>query len=146
MKIERMEVVGINVTDLDAARSRFSELLGVDFTPFTFGEDVPVERFETDVADAATASFAGTRIAIDPTGYLELVEVPAGSEGFRNMHFKVTDLDEAKAELRAKGIRMVVDHKVGGLREAIFHPDDLHGIRLCLIEYDAPSMIEALLQ
>jgi hypothetical protein len=73
--------------------------------------------------------------------------VSAGTvEGFRNMHFKVTDLDAAKAELRGKGVRMVVDHRVGALREAIFHPDDLHGVRLCLIEYDAPSMIEALLQ
>lgn len=146
MKIERMEVVGINVTDLDAAMSTFTDLLGIEFRPFVFGQDVSVESYESDVPDAATAGFAGTRIAIDPTGYLELVEVAGGAEGFRNMHLKVADLDAAKAELRAKGIRMVVDHRAGGLREAIFHPDDLHGVRLCLIEYEAPSMIEALLE
>lgn len=148
MKVERMEVVGVNVKDLDKAMKLFSEILEIDFRAFRFGQDVKVESAATDAADAATLDFSGTRIAIDRTGYLELIQsTPATeTEGFRNMHFKVSNLEEAKAELKAKGIRLIADTKVGGLKEAIFHPDDLHGVRLCLIEYTAPSMIEALMQ
>lgn len=148
MKIERMEVVGVNVRDLQKATRLFSEILEVEFTDFAFGVDVDVESRPVDAKDAKSLSFEGSRIAIDKAGFLELIQTDpaAEEEGFRNIHFKVPSLDEAKAELRSKGIRMIADTTVGNLREAIFHPDDLHGIRLCLIEYDAPSMIEALMQ
>ena len=148
MKIERMEVVGINVKNLDQAIKVFSDILEVEFSDFRFGKDIQVQSLASDAADSATLSFDGTRIAIDPKGYLELIEsTPATEqEGLRNVHFKVANLDDAKAEMKRKGIRMIADTRVGGLKEAIFHPDDLFGIRLCLIEYDAPSMIEALRQ
>jgi|SRR5690554_713031 len=148
MKVERMEVVGVNVKSLDMAMKLFSEILEIEFVDFRFGQDVKVQSGSTDVADAATLDLNGTRIAIDPTGYLELIETTPAMEheGFRNMHFKVPDLEAAKAELKGKGIRLIADTKVGGLKEAIFHPDDLHGVRLCLIEYTAPSMIEALME
>lgn len=148
MQIERMEVVGINVQNLEKAMKVFSDILGISFRPFRFGVDVKVEAGPIDAADASTLSFAGSRIAIDPTGYLELIEATPAveTEGLRNVHFKVTDLEAAKVEMKAKGIRLVANTTVGGLKEAIFHPDDLHGLRLCLIEYTAPTMIEALLQ
>jgi hypothetical protein len=148
MKIEKMEVVGVNVKNLDLAMKFFSEVLEVEFKDFRFGQDVKVEAAPIEAADTSTLSFDGTRIAIDPKGYLELIQgnPPAEQEGLRNVHFKVPNLDEAKAEMKRKGVRLVADTKVGGLREAIFHPDDVYGIRLCLIEYDAPTMIEALLR
>lgn len=148
MKVERMEVVGVNVKNLDQAMKVFSEILEVEFVDFRFGQDVKVQSAPTDAADVKTLSFKGTRIAIDPKGYMELIETTPATEneGFRNIHFKVPDIEEAKAELKRKGIRVIADTKVGGLKEVIFNPDDLHGIRLCLTEYDAPSMIEALMQ
>lgn len=148
MKVERMEVIGVNVKDLDKAMQFFSEVLGIQFRHFKFGQDVKVEASPVDAADSKTLSFDGTRIAIDPTGYLELIQAnpPTAQEGLRNMHFKVSDMDEAKAEMQRRGVRVVADTVVGGLREVILHPDDVFGIRLCLTEYDAPTMIDALLQ
>lgn len=140
MKVERMEVVGINVKNLDQAMKLFSEILEVEFSDFRFGQDIRVQSATMEAADAATLSFSGTRIAIDPKGYFELIETAPATEreGLRNVRFKVPNLEEAKVEMKRKGIRLIADTKVGGLKEAIFHPDDLHGIRLCLIEYDAP--------
>ena len=147
MKIERMEVVGVNVTSLAKAVQFFSEVLEVEFQDFRLGGDIAVESRPVEYADTnAVTSSGSTRIAIDPKGYLELIEVPDGDEGLRNVHFKVADLEEAKAEMKRKGVRLVAEHKVGGVKEAIFHPDDVFGIRLCLIEYQAPSMIAALLE
>lgn len=147
MKIERMEVVGINVNSLAKAVQFFADVLETDFHDFRLGGDIAVESRPVEHADTkAVTSSGSTRVAIDDKGYLELIEVPDGEEGLRNVHFKVPDLEEAKAEMKRKGVRLVAEHKVGGLKEAIFHPDDVFGIRLCLIEYQAPSMIAALLE
>lgn len=148
MKIEKLEVIGVNVRDLKKATKVFSDILDVEFVDFEFGVDVKVESKPADAADATGLSFKGSRIAIDPKGYLELIETSPATEneGLRNIHFKVTDLEAAKAEMRSKGIRMIANYKVGGLEEAIYSPEDLHGIRLCLIQYDAPTMIQALMQ
>ena len=93
----------------------------------------------------STAELAKIRIAMDTKGYLELVEYtpPVQKEGLRNIHFKVRDIEKAKAEMKKKGLRLMVDARVGGLKEAIYHPDDMFGVRFCLVEYDAPTMVEA---
>ena len=146
MKIEKMEVVGIDVHDVEKAARLFEDLLGIKFRHCRFGVDVVPKSSATQAADPAAPDINSIRLAIDTTGYLELVETRSTSarEGFRNVHFKVTDIEEAKSELKAKGIRLIADSQIGGLREAIFHPDDLHGIRLCLVQYDAASMIDAI--
>lgn len=148
MKIERMEVVGIDVHDIQKAARLFEDVLGIKFRHCRFGIDVMPESSATEAADPAAPDIKNIRLAIDPTGYLELIQTNSASarEGFRNLHFKVTDLEEAKAEMKAKGIRLIADSHIGGLREAIFHPEDLHGIRLCLVQYDANSMIDAIYQ
>ena len=148
MKVERIEVLGINVTDLQKATALFSKLFGIEFRSFDFGREVKVHAMPVDAPDVAPLNQATTRIAIDPTGFLELIQTsPAlGPDGFRNIHFKVDDIEAAKAEMRSHGIRLITDIRVGNLREAIFHPDDLFGIRVCLIQYDAPSMVEAVLE
>jgi len=148
MKIEKMEVVGIDVQDIEKAARLFEDLLGIKFRHCRFGVDVKPRSAETQAPDPAAPDLNSIRLAIDPTGYLELVQTGAAStrEGFRNVHFKVTDIEEAKAEMKQKGIRLIADSHIGGLREAIFHPDDLHGVRLCLVQYDAPSMIDAIYQ
>jgi hypothetical protein len=33
----------------------------------------------------------------------------------------------------------------GKLKEAIFHPEDLHGVRLVLVEYETRTVMEAIL-
>ena len=148
MKIERMEVVGIDVQNVEEAARLFEDLLGVKFRHCRFGIDVKPESGATQAEDPAAPDMNGIRLAIDPTGFLELVQTSSASarEGFRNLHFKVTDIEEAKAELKAKGIRLIADSRIGGLREAVFHPEDLHGVRLCLVQYDAASMIDAIYQ
>ena len=77
---------------------------------------------------------------------MELIQTspPVDDEGMRNIHFKVSDIDAAVAHLRSQGFRVVANMRIGGLREAVFDSSQLHGMRMCLVEYDAPSMIEAM--
>ena len=60
-----------------------------------------------------------------------------GSHGVRGVGYDV-------AHLRSQGFRVVANMRIGGLREAVFDSSQLHGMRMCLVEYDAPSMIEAM--
>ena len=140
MEIEKMDNVCISVNNLEEAIKLYSSLLDTKFIIL----DTKVEKNVSKHGNSA-AELARIRIAMDTKGYLELVEYtpPVQKEGLRNIHFKVRDLEKAKAEMKKKGLRLMVDARVGGLKEAIFHPDDMFGVRFCLVEYDAPTMVEA---
>jgi len=88
-----------------------------------------------------------SRDAMSPIG-LEVLQTipPVEREGVRAIAFKVSNLGEAKEEMKKKGVRHIKDIKIGGFREAVFHPDDVHGIRLCLYQYQAPTIVDAYLE
>ena len=149
MNIEKIEPVAVNVKNLDEAVKLFSDILGTTFVDLS---DVKVEKTVTEHAlpfeKVKSGKGGNMRIAIDRTGFLALVESdpPMEKEGLRSIHFKVPDIEQAKAELKQKGIRLTADVKVGGMKEAIFSADDVHGVRLILNEYEAPTMVDAFLE
>ena len=146
MKIERLELANVDVKNLDEAVKRFSDILGLTFVnaPIVKGE----EKTITEHADRAFEKTKLKKVAMDRRGFLALIESdpPVEKEGLRNIHFKVPNLEEAKAEMKRKGVRLLTEFKAGRLKNAIFHPDDVHGIRLCLHEYEAPTPVDAMLQ
>lgn len=152
MDIERMEVQGINVKNLDEAMRFFSDLLGIEFVTWWEKIDRGVIKREVSYTEHADPNArAGTRkikAAMDRTGFLELIETepPTEKEGLNNIHFKVPDIEVAKAEMLKKGIRLVGDVHIGGMKEAIFLSDDLYNATICLVEYTAPSLADALLE
>ena len=142
MKIERLDRVAINVRSIEETQKFFSDLLGTKF------EMSPLETLEKEEHVVSTSDgtvFKG--IAFSPIG-LELIETspPCKEEGLRSFHLKVSDIEEAKAEMKRKGVRLVAEFRHGGLKEAIFSREDLHGVRLVLVEYDAPNVISAIRQ
>lgn len=146
MQIDRMELVGLMVQDLDGAVETFTRAFGLQFREFTVNETLMFELLDTAQTDEVGLG-PGARIAMDTSNVIELIQAPTREvpEGFRNIHFKVQDIDSAAQEMRDKGFQMVSSVRAGGMREVIFEATGLHGMRLCLTEYDAPSMIEAML-
>jgi catechol 2,3-dioxygenase-like lactoylglutathione lyase family enzyme len=142
-RLEGMQLLGVVVNDLDAAVARYGELFGLDFVVFTAGVDYEVTSRPTGVRDPHPLA-ANSRIALDTSGTLELIEIPGADEGFRNIHFRVTDAKAAVAVLEGRGLRVVRDMRIGLAREVIFDSLELNGIRLCLLEYDGNSLAEAL--
>ncbi|WP_345426920.1 VOC family protein [Pseudonocardia xishanensis] len=138
MKMTRMEFVGVVVDDLEVGMQRFSEVFGTDFEILDMA-DLDIETEEGVVVDAR-APQSNMRVALDSSGIFELVEVAGMEEGFRNIHFRVDDMDEAIAHLSSRGMRLVRHFVVGGMREAIFAAEDLYGIRVCLLEYAGDSL------
>lgn len=144
MNVEKIDRVAIHVNNLDEAMRMFSDLLGIEFDVVP-REGIKRTKTITEHADRAFEE-AKNKIALSPVG-LELVESAAvKQEGLRSFHLKVSDIEAAKAEMKAKGIRLVADMAAGGLKEAIYSPEDLHGVRLVLVEYDAPTALKAIMQ
>lgn len=146
LKVEKMEVIGLNVRDIDAAIALFSELLDTEFLRFEFDGSVEVQRLAADGSDGQELSATSTVMAMDRKGYLELIQTnpPTNIEGFRNIHFKVQDIDQAVTQMRHNGFKIIANMRIGGLREAILDSTQAFGMRMCLVQYSGPSMIESM--
>lgn len=129
MKIKRIEHVGVLVKDVEASRRLWEGCFGI---PLSGVED----------------SIAGThRLALFPIGesMVELIAgitpdskqarlVAEGKGGINHLCFEVEDIDEALAELKAKGIPLLDQvPRIGhaGCRIAFLDPA---GTENCLIE------------
>jgi methylmalonyl-CoA/ethylmalonyl-CoA epimerase len=128
MKIEKIDHVAILVKDLNKAEKFFSDL------------------FETRFSSLGEVKEVDARSMMEPFG-IEIIEplTPDGptaknlerrGEGLTLISLKVPNLDEAMAEMKAKGIRLVAERHED-VRLAIYHPKDLCGVMIELIEYDA---------
>ncbi|PBI89447.1 hypothetical protein BKP42_58600 [Rhodococcus erythropolis] len=145
MKMERMELVGLEVSDLDTAIDKFGDLLGVEFLRVEFDGRVDIEEFPAD--EPPQAKTTRKSMAMDREGYLELLQShpPTTHERVRNIHFKVDDIESSIIEMRNKGYRLVSNIRIGRMREAVWGAREAHGLRMCMVQYDGPSMIEAML-
>jgi hypothetical protein len=103
-----------------------------------------LDRIITEHADRAYKEIKITKVALDRTGFLELLEStpPVEKEGLDNIHLKVPNLEQAKAEMKREGIRLIEEITGPHFKEAVFHSDDLCGVTLCLVEYDAHDMLD----
>lgn len=146
MKIEKLDRVALHVKNLEKAEALFSDLFGIEFkrAPIPKAKVYPTEYGESVHRESETCY---TGVSLSSAG-LELIETdpPCEEEGVRSFHFKVSDLEEAKAEMEAKGMRLVSEIVFGGLKEAVYSPEDMHGARILLVEYDAPDSISAILE
>ena len=137
MLFESIDRVVIAVKDLDKSLKFFKDLLDVDF-------DVVGSHEELKITGAYGAS--GLEL-IEPygkdSGLLKYLE--AKGEGVMAIVLKVKDMDSAVAHLEKKGLKKIMDIKVGTMREVGFNPRESHGFQIILAEYPAkhPATIAA---
>jgi len=129
MKVEKIDHVAINVKDLKKAAQFFTDLLGTEFSS-------PAVFKELDLTSL-----------IEPLG-IELVEplTPDGptartieqrGEGLSLISLKVTNVEEAMAEMKSRGVRLVTLIDRPKMKAAIYHPKDTFGVMIELIEYQS---------
>ena len=140
----KFDRVTFNVKNLEEAKKFFAELFDTTF------EDMPEELEKGDLKFEITPapdSFVKFRFAISPIG-IELFEPypTVEQEGVRNVTWRVDNMEEAKEEMKKRGIRHVFDLKCGGMKESVYSADDVHGVRTVLNEYKGDSMVKAMLQ
>jgi methylmalonyl-CoA/ethylmalonyl-CoA epimerase len=130
MKINRIAHLGIAVKDLDAALGLFTGALPLDLVH--------------------TEDYQGMKIGFISVGdsSIELLQDVSGSssirkfldnngEGIHHIAFEVDDIEQAVAELKKKGIRLI-DEKpragAHGMSVAFMHPKATHGVLMELVQ------------
>jgi methylmalonyl-CoA/ethylmalonyl-CoA epimerase len=135
MKILKIDHVGVAVKDADAALKLFEGLLGLKVqgsetvseqkvrTVFLHVGETEVELLEATAPDSPIAGFLEKR-----------------GEGLQHIAFRVENIEEAMAELEAKGVTLI-DRKprigAGGKKIAFLHPRDTLGVLVELSEHIA---------
>jgi methylmalonyl-CoA/ethylmalonyl-CoA epimerase len=134
MKILKIDHLGIAVKSIEGGKEFWTDVMGLDF-----------EGTETVEAQKVTTAFL-------PVGEseVELLEstAPDGpiakylekkGEGVQHVAFRVENIEEALAELKEKGVRLI-DEKprggAGGAKIAFLHPKATNGVLVELCQRD----------
>lgn len=142
-----METLGVNVRDVRKTAAFFADLFDLNFGEFDFGGNAQARTSHQAEHDPSRLGAQAFRVAMDHGGFFEFLETAQSKEGegFRNIHFKVADMNVAKREMEKRGIKLLAEHHIGGVWETVYNPAELFGIRLCFVQYNGPSMIHAVL-
>jgi methylmalonyl-CoA/ethylmalonyl-CoA epimerase len=134
MKVLKVDHIGIAVNSIDEAKKLYCDLLGLDHagnetvaeqkvtTAFFPVGDTEVELLESTAPDGPVAKY------IEKKG-----------EGVQHIAFRVDNIEEALAELKAKGVKLI-DEKprigAGGGKIAFLHPKSTYGVLVELCQRD----------
>ena len=135
MKIEKIDHVAILVEDVGKAERFFADLFETKFAALG-------EAKELDITSMMEPSGIEIAQPLSPDGVSARTLKNRG-EGLSLLSLKVTNLDEAMAEMKSRGIRLTGQMQSGRMRAAIYHPKDAYGVMIELIEYQTehPAVI-----
>ncbi len=134
MKVLKIDHLGIAVNSIDEGKNFWSDVLGLKFEGaetvaeqkvttafFPVGES-EVELLESTAPDGPVAKFIEKKGA-----------------GFQHVAFRVENIDEALAELKEKGIKLIDETPrigAGGATIALLHPTATTGVLVELCQRD----------
>ena len=134
MKVKQIDHIGIAVKSLDRAGRFYTDVLGL-----------PVQETETVEDQKVTVAFipvAGSEVELlestEPDGPVARY-IESKGEGIQHIAYRVENIDEALAELKEKGVRLIDQEPrkgAGGARIAFIHPKETNGVLVELCERD----------
>ena len=134
MKVKHIDHIGIAVKTIEQAGKFYTDVLGlkiqdienvadqkvnVAFIPIT---DSEVELLESTHADGPVAKY-----------------IDARGEGIQHIAFRVENIEDALAELKAKRVRLIDQEPrkgAGGAKIAFIHPKETNGVLVEICERD----------
>lgn len=132
MKILKIDHLGIAVNSIDQGKDFWTQALGLDFE----GTETVTEQKVTTAFLPVGESEVELLESTSPDGPIAKYLEKKG-EGIQHVAFRVENLEEALAELKEKGIRLI-DEKprngAGGARIAFLHPKSTNGVLVELCE------------
>jgi methylmalonyl-CoA/ethylmalonyl-CoA epimerase len=132
MKVLKIDHLGIAVNSIEEAKKLFHDILGLEFEGTETVQEQKVTTAFFPVGDSEVELLESTAPDGPIAKYLE-----KRGEGIQHIAFRVDNLDEALAELKDKGIRLI-DEKprkgAGGAKIAFLHPKSTHGVLIELSE------------
>jgi methylmalonyl-CoA/ethylmalonyl-CoA epimerase len=132
MKVLKIDHLGIAVHSIEEAKKLFQDTLGLKFEGSETVEEQKVTTAFFPVGDSEVELLESTAPDGPIAKYLE-----KRGEGIQHIAFRVENIEEALAELKAKGIRLI-DEKprmgAGGAKIAFLHPKSTHGVLIEISE------------
>jgi len=125
VKAGKIDHVTITVRDLEGAGKFFADLFGTEFTG-------PGENAGLDIRNLISPLGIELISPLTPDGPVSR-NLERKGEGLTQFALQVPNLEEAVAEMKAKGVRQVGET---GENIAVFHPRDLYGVMITLIQRD----------
>ena len=132
MKVLKIDHLGIAVNSIGEAKKLFHDILGLKFEGTETVQEQKVTTAFFPVGDSEVELLESTAPDGPIAKYLE-----KRGEGIQHIAFRVDNLEEALAELKDKGIRLIDEkprHGAGGAKIAFLHPKSTHGVLIELSE------------
>jgi len=134
-KVLQVDHIGIGVNDLAATKEFYKNALGMEHLP----EDEIVEEQKVKVSffpcGDAELEFLETTTPDGPIG--KFIEKNGGRDGIQHVALRVDNIENAIADLMAKGVRMIDEkprYGAGGSAIAFLHPKATGGVLLELCQ------------
>ncbi len=132
MKILKIDHLGIAVNNMTEGKSFWSEVLGLKFE----GAETVAEQKVTTAFFPVGESEVELLESTSPDGPVAKFIEKKGT-GFQHVAFRVENIEEALAELKAKGIQLIDQEPrkgAGGAKIAFLHPKATGGVLVELCE------------
>ena len=133
MKLGPLNHVGIATPSIPEAVARYREVLGAEKVGEAF--DLPAQKVRVCFVDAPNSQIELLEPLGDDSPIAKFLEKnPAG--GQHHVCFEVPDIHAAKAELEAKGAKVLGEPRIGahGTPVIFVHPKDMGGVLTELME------------
>ena len=132
MKVLKIDHLGIAVRSIDEAKKLFQDTLGLKFEGSETVEEQKVTTAFFPVGDSEVELLESTAPDGPIAKYLE-----KRGEGIQHIAFRVENIEEALAELKEKGVRLIDEaprRGAGGAKIAFLHPKSTHGVLIEISE------------
>ena len=134
MKVLKVDHIGVAVKSIEETKKLYHDLLGLKHAGSETVEEQKVTTAFFPVGDTEVELLESTSEDGPIAKYLE-----KRGEGVQHIAFRVENIEEALAELKEKGIKLI-DEKprrgAGGAKIAFLHPKSTHGVLVELCQRD----------
>ena len=128
----KLDHIGIAVANLDEALKLYTEILGLKVHGTETVEEQKVKVAFLPIGDTEVELLEST----DPEGPIAKF-IEAKGQGIQHIAFRVSNIEEALAAMKAKGIRLIDEkprYGAGGAKIAFLHPKSTNGVLIELCE------------
>lgn len=131
MKIKRLDHIGVAVKDVGEVQKVYTEML-----PLELVSSDSVGELKTGFIPVGETSLELV-MSTTPDGVMSKY-IDKKGEGIHHLAFEVDDIDQAVAELKAKGVPLTSDEArpgAHGSRVVFLHPKATRGVLIELVEH-----------
>lgn len=128
----KIDHIGIAVANLDEAVKLYTEVLGLEVHGTETVEEQKVKVAFLPIGDTEVELLEST----DPDGPIAKF-IEAKGQGVQHIAFRVSNINEALAVMKEKGMRLIDEkprYGAGGAKIAFLHPKSTNGVLIELCE------------